>query len=79
MLLDVHLNEKSNRKQLIKSVHNMPEPIKKYVNKERSADERANVVNHLQNLMRYSQISEDDADTVKDQSVGEKSSAQPRV
>ena len=75
MLLDVHLNEKSNRKQLIKSVHNMPEPIKKYVNKERSADERANVVNHLQNLMRYSQISEDDADSVKDQSVGEKSSA----
>ena len=75
MLLDVHLNEKSNRKQLIKSVHNMPEPIKKYVNKERSADERANVVNHLQNLMRYSQISEDDADSVKDQSVGEKNSA----
>ena len=45
MLLDIHLNEKSNRKQLIKSVHNMPEPIKKYVNKERSADERASLKN----------------------------------
>lgn len=35
----------------------MPEPIKKYLAKERSIGERKSVVNQLQNLLKYKEIS----------------------
>lgn len=42
---------------MIQSIHKMPEPSRKYVAKERSGDERHEIVNQLQNMLMFKEIS----------------------
>ena len=58
-LVDRHLTNSSSKRDnvMIQSIHKMPEPSRKYVAKERSGDERHEIVNQLQNMLMFKEIS----------------------
>ena len=58
-IYDQYLKDPNTVKnQKIYSVHRMPEPSKKYIKTDRSPEEQKFVVNQLQNMFKYKEISE---------------------